>query len=423
MLDHYTAHLLMSVLFVIGYFLITVEHFTKINKTTVALLMGVLLWLVQFENTAISTHQNTDQLLHHVSSISQIIFFLLGALTIVETISVHKGFQLISDLINVGSKKKLLWTVGIITFFLSAVLDNLTTTIVMIALISKLLDKSEDRWLIGGGIVIAANAGGAWTPIGDVTTTMLWIGGQLSTTGILTALFVPSFVCFTVSFAALSFMLKGNFIPKNLSAQDKESEPFGNLIFFVGIGALVFVPILKILTGLPPFMGVLLGLGMMWLITDMAHQDKEHRTHLKVPHILTKIDMSGVLFFLGILLAVDALETAGILQSVAAALSSKINSVAGIAYVIGIVSAIVDNVPIVAATMSMYGLANFPMDNPFWEMIAYSAGTGGSLLIIGSAAGVVYMGLEKVSFGWYLKRISLPAFLGYSAGFVVYLLI
>lgn len=422
MLNPYVANLLISLIFVIGYFLITVEHFTKINKSTVALLMAVLLWIVQFESAALPVHESSEQLSHHVANVSQVIFFLLGALVIVETISVHKGFQIISDLIQIKSKKKLLWVVGLLAFFLSSILDNLTTTIVMITLLAKLLDRTEDRLLIGGAVVIAANSGGAWTPIGDVTTTMLWIGGQLSTSGILKSLFLPSIICFGAAFLYLSKELKGEFSTKKIHLEDKKSEPFSTAVFFLGISALIFVPILKVLTGLPPFMGVLFGLGVLWAFTDIVHGKHKDRDHLKMPEIMTKIDMTGVLFFLGILLAVNALETAGILQQVAVYLSSTFNSIEVIALFIGVISAIVDNVPLVAATMSMYDLTTYPMDHRFWEMIAYAAGTGGSILIIGSAAGVVYMGLEKVSFGWYLKRISLAALVGYIAGFGFYLL-
>jgi NhaD family Na+/H+ antiporter len=412
----------MSFVFVIGYIFITFEHYTKINKTTIALLMAVICWVIQFEHPVITKQENLGFLTHHLANISQVVFFLIGALTIVEIININKGFQLVSNFIQVNSKIKLLWIIGFLSFFLSAVLDNLTTTVVMVTLIDKMVKDIDDKLLIGGGIVIAANAGGAWTPIGDVTTTMLWIGGQLSTFNVLKVLFLPSFVCFLVSFAILSFMLKKSEITQAEEIQSKPVSPTSKCIFFLGISCLIFVPIFKIVTGLPPFMGMLLGLGIMWLVTDIIHLKDNTLEDLRVPTVLSKIDFSSALFFLGILLCVDALESANILTQIARQLDLLVGNITVIASVIGIVSAIIDNVPLVAATIGMYDLVNYPPDHPLWNLIAYCAGTGGSILLIGSAAGVVFMGMQKVDFFWYLKRISLPALVGYFAGVFVYLM-
>lgn len=415
--------LAMIVVFILGYIGITLEHVININKATTALLMAILCWLIQFLNPSVDNHYNTESLIHHLASISQILFFLLGALTIVETISAHKGFSLISDVINLESKRSLLWVIGLLTFFLSAILDNLTTTIIMLSLLHRLVDSSEERLLIGGSIVIAANAGGAWSPIGDVTTTMLWIGGEIGTLTTMQNLFFPSLASMGAALAYLSINLRGVFPPRRLEAEDKVLEPKGSLVFFLGIGLLILVPIFKVLTGLPPFMGMLFALAILWAVTDFVHHGRESRSHLRVPHILSKIDLAGTLFFfLGILLCIDALNTAKILQGLASWLSTAVGHTDVIAVLIGLASAIVDNVPLVAAAMGMYSLSQYPQDHQFWQMIAYCAGTGGSILIIGSAAGVVYMSIEKATFFWYLKRISLPAAIGYAVGVAVYFL-
>lgn len=421
MISHELTFELMVVIFAIGYFFITIEHYTGINKATVALLMAIFCWIVQFEEIGISNEQNLTFLGEQLADISQVVFFLLGALTVVEIINVHHGFRILSDMIRVRSKRKILWTVGVLTFFLSAVLDNLTTTIVMLSLMRKLVDENEDRLLIGGGIVIAANSGGAWTPIGDVTTTMLWIGGQISTLKVIYHLFLPSVISAVVALGCLSLLLKGDFPPLKAPLAEEPKEPLSNFIFFLGISSLIFVPIFKLLTGLPPFMGILFALGVMWLATDIAHRRYADRYHLRVPYVLSRIDLAGALFFLGILLCVDALDTAGVLKQLAAGLDYHIGDPKWIALAIGLASAVVDNVPLVAASMSMYSLERFPMDHTFWQLVAYCAGTGGSVLVIGSAAGVVFMGQEKVDFLWYVKRISLPALLGYLAGFFFYL--
>lgn len=422
MAGFYDTGLWITIAFILGYTLITIEHFTKIDKATTALLMAVVCWVIQFLNPTHTCEENTLCLGEHMGAISQVVFFILGALTVVEVINLHKGFTFISERIRTNSKQVLLWTVGIVTFVLSGVLDNLTTTIVMVTLLRKIISNPEDRLLIGGGVVIAANAGGAWTPIGDVTTTMLWIGGQLTVEGMLTSLFWPSIVCFFASFAYLHFMLKGDFTAPKAVAEEKP-EPYGRLIFFLGIALLVFVPVFKVLTGLPPFMGMLFAMSILWVATDVLHVGKENRSHLRVPHALTRLDFSSVLFFLGILLAVEALNTAGVLTSLAQTLDENIGNPTLIAVAIGLASAVVDNVPLVAASMGMYSMVQYPVDSDFWNLVAFCAGTGGSILIIGSAAGVVFMGMERVNFYWYMRKISLPAAIGYFAGIAVYLIL
>lgn len=411
----------MIFVFIIGYIFITLEHLIRIDKATTALLTGIILWVIQYTS---SDPVCTDLtcLGEHISNISQIVFFLLGALAIVELINVHKGFAIISDTLQTNSKIKMLWIISFLAFFLSAILDNLTTTIVMVTLLQKIVEKGRDRLVIGGAVVIAANAGGAWTPIGDVTTTMLWIGGQVSTLPIMHALFLPSLVCMVIAIFVLSFWLKGDFPGKLHKDEIEKLEPLGALVFFLGVGALVFVPVFKIVTGLPPFMGILFGLSVMWLVTDIVHSRYPDRYHLRMPSVLSNIHFSGLLFFLGILLAIDALDAALILEHLAFWFNQNIGNTTIIATFIGLASAIVDNVPLVAASMGMYSLEKFPQDHPFWQLIAYCAGTGGSILVIGSAAGIVYMGLEKVDFFWYMKYVSLAALVGYFAGIGVYLL-
>lgn len=412
----------MIIVFLIGYIFITIEHITQINKATIALMMAILCWILQFRSHLFDPAHNAELLGEHLANISQIILFLLGALTIVEIINAHKGFQVITEYINIESKKKLFWVLGILTFFLSSVLDNLTTTIVMISILKKIMPEGRDRLIFGGGVVIAANAGGAWTPIGDVTTTMLWIGGQLSTFYLMKDLFLPSLACFAAAYLLLSRFLKGK-VPKNSFADtDEKIEPTGKFIFFLGIGALIFVPIFKALTNLPPYMGILFGLSVMWLVTDWLHRSQAIDAKLCVPHVMSKVDLSAVLFFLGILLCIDALYAAGILNKLALWMDNNIGNVNLVAIVIGLVSAVVDNVPLVAASMGMYSLERFPTDSQFWELIAFCAGTGGSLLIIGSAAGVAFLSIEKVNFGWYLKWITLPAAVGYFCGIGVFFL-
>lgn len=411
----------MSLVFAVGYLFIALEHLTHINKATVALLMAVLCWTMQYAGLSLSHQENFVFLCKSVSDISQVILFLLGALAVVETISAHDGFKIFSDFVQVTSKVKLLWILGALSFMLSAILDNLTTTIVMVSILQKMVRDREDRWIIGSGIVMAANAGGAWTPIGDVTTTMLWIGGQVSSGGIMKGLGFASLVTAVVSLGALSFLLKGDLSLPKTSSHALTHTPYRSLIFCLGVASLVFVPVFKVFTGLPPFMGILLALSVLWLITDLLYRNQQEKSHLRMQAVFAKIDLAGVLFFLGILLSVAALEAAQILEHLAHALSYYIHNLHWIAVAIGVVSAVIDNVPIVAATMSMYSLTDLPQDHSFWILTALSAGVGGSMLIIGSAAGVVFMGLEKVDFFWYLKKASFPAALGFIAGVITFL--
>lgn len=415
--------ILMIIVFIIGYFLITIEHLTKINKATIAIMMAVICWIIQFADPSVPQKVDTTHLIGHLGNISQIVFFLLGALTVVEIINAHKGFAIVSDAVRTSNKRKLLWIIGLITFFLSAVLDNLTTTIVMISLIQKLIDDRNDRMLIGGAVVIAANAGGAWTPIGDVTTTMLWIGGQISTWAIMRDLFIPSIVCLLAALIYITLTFGGDFKEENFHRPVEHLEPWGGFVFFLGIFSLIFVPIFKLLTGLPPFMAILFSLSALWIITDLVHVGYRDREHLRVPTVLGTIDISSILFFLGILLAIGSLESAGILTKLALWLDNNIGNTTLIATLIGIASAVVDNVPLVAAAMGMYSLEQYPPDSKFWQLIAYCAGTGGSMLVIGSAAGIVFMAMEKVNFVWYLKKIAVPAAIGYFAGIGTYILL
>ncbi|XVF67518.1 hypothetical protein PTKIN_Ptkin10aG0127700 [Pterospermum kingtungense] len=412
----------MALLFAIGYAGIIFEESLAFNKSGVGLLMAVSLWVVRSIG-APSTDIAVSELTRACAEVSEIVFFLLGAMTIVEIVDAHQGFKLVTDNITTRKPKTLLWVVGFVTFFLSSILDNLTSTIVMVSLLRKLVPPSEYRKLLGAVIVIAANAGGAWTPIGDVTTTMLWIHGQISTLQTMKGLFIPSIVSLSVPLALMSLTSevngKGQDSPNVLTSE--QMAPRGQLVFSVGIGALIFVPVFKALTGLPPFMGMLFGLGVLWILTDAIHYGESERQKLKVPQALSRIDTQGVLFFLGILLSVSSLEAAGLLRGLANYLDAHIPNVELIASAIGVVSAIIDNVPLVAATMGMYDLTSFPQDSEFWQLVAYCAGTGGSMLVIGSAAGVAYMGMEKVDFFWYLRKVSGFAFAGYAAGIAAYL--
>lgn len=412
----------MAILFVLGYAGIIFEESLAFNKSGVGLLMAVSLWVVRSIG-APSTDVAVSELRHASAEVSEIVFFLLGAMTIVEIVDAHQGFKLVTDNITTRKPRTLLWVVGFITFFLSSVLDNLTSTIVMVSLLRKLVPPSEYRRLLGGVVVIAANAGGAWTPIGDVTTTMLWIHGQISTVQTMKDLVLPSAVSLAVPLALMSLTSEVN--GKGQESADvlasEQMAPRGRLVFSVGIGALIFVPVFKALTGLPPYMGMLLGLGVLWILTDAIHYGESERQRLKVPQALSRIDTQGVLFFLGILLSVSSLEASGLLRELANYLDAHIPSIELIAGSIGVVSAIIDNVPLVAATMGMYDLTSFPQDSEFWQLVAFCAGTGGSMLIIGSAAGVAFMGMEKVDFFWYLRKVSGFAFAGYAAGIAAYL--
>nr|XP_018676708.1 PREDICTED: uncharacterized protein LOC103972867 isoform X2 [Musa acuminata subsp. malaccensis] len=416
--------LALVLVFAIGYAGIVFEESLAFNKSGVGLLMAVCLWVIRSIG-APSTEIAVSELTHASAEVSEIVFFLLGAMTIVEIIDAHQGFKLVTDNITTRKPRILLWVVGLVTFFLSSVLDNLTSTIVMVSLLRKLVPPSEYRKFLGAVVVIAANAGGAWTPIGDVTTTMLWINGQISTLQTMQDLFIPSALSLAVPLALMSLTSEVNGTSEKQSnvLASEQMAPRGQLVFAVGIGALLFVPVFKAITGLPPYMGMLLGLGVLWILTDAIHFGDSGRQKLKVPQALSRIDTQGVLFFLGILLSVSSLEAAGVLRELANYLDAHIPSVELIASAIGVVSAIIDNVPLVAATMGMYNLTSFPQDSEFWQLVAFCAGTGGSMLIIGSASGVAFMGMEKVDFFWYLRKVSGFAFAGYTAGIVAYVVI
>lgn len=415
------------VIFIIGYIAIALEHPIKINKAATALVTAALCWSL-YALLSGDSHAASERLADHLGEVSGILFFLMGAMTIVELIDAHDGFYLVTSRIKTSNKKKLVWLLAFITFFLSAVLDNLTTTIVLVSLLRKIIADKEERLMFSGLVVIAANAGGAWSPIGDVTTTMLWIGGQITAGSIIIQTILPSLVSMIVPAALISWRMKGNL--KKADGNEEQSVNFNtnayqrNLVFAVGVFSLLFVPVFKTLTHLPPYMGILFGLGVMWMITELIHngRDEEEKGLLSVNHALRKIDTPSVLFFLGILLSIGALQATGVLTSLATMMDEKIGNVSIITLSIGLLSSIVDNVPLVAAVQGMYSLDQYPTGHYFWEFLAYCAGTGGSVLIIGSAAGVAAMGLEKIEFFWYLKKISWLAIVGYFAGAAVFML-
>jgi NhaD family Na+/H+ antiporter len=408
-------------IFILGYSAIAFEHPLKINKSGTALLMGILIWTIY---QVFSNNNVAAELAHHLTGIAEILFFLMGAMTIVEVIDAHDGFNLITNRIDTQSKTKLLWIMAIITFFLSAILDNLTSTIVMVSLARKLVKNPEQRLFFAGMTVIAANAGGAWSPIGDVTTTMLWIGGQISASNIIKALFIPSMICAIVPLAYVSVFNKKELSGKLDKLDKKQLARENKVVFFTGIGGLIFVPIFKQVTHLPPYLGMMLALGVVWVIADIIHRkkDNEEQRRYSASNALMRIDMPSLLFFLGILLAVSGLESLHVLSSMALWMDQSIGNKDVIVIGIGLLSAIVDNVPLVAASIGMYDLSTYPMDHKIWEFIAYCAGTGGSILIIGSAAGVAAMGMEKIDFIWYFKKMGLLAFIGYLAGAFAYLI-
>jgi len=413
--------MLVIAVFVVGYVAIALEHPIRVNKTASALLTGVFCWTIySFTGSETVGHD----LSHHLGQIAEIIFFLLGAMTIVELVDAYHGFRIITDKIRTKNPVKLLWLICWVTFFLSSILDNLTTSIVMVSLIRKLIPNKDMRMFFAGMIVIAANAGGAWTPIGDVTTTMLWIGGQITTVNIMQMLFVPSILCMLVPLAWLTFTLKGELGEVENNGLEAEALPKGSLTMLaLGVGALIFVPIFKTFTHLPPYLGMMLGLGVIWVVSEMINPeaDEAARRPYSASGALSRIDSSSILFFLGILLAVGALESMHLLTAFATWLDNTVGSQSVIVTLIGLLSAVIDNVPLVAASMGMYSMTDFPTDSFIWEYLAYCAGTGGSILIIGSAAGVAVMGMEKIDFIWYLKRVSLIAMLGYFAGAFTYL--
>jgi len=448
--------LLLIAIFVLGYLAIAFEHKLHINKTAPALIIASIMWGVWalFESDKIGIINS--ELSHELASVSQILFFLLGAMTIVEIIDAHQGFKIITNRIKTKDAKKLLWIIAFISFFLSALLDNLTTAIVMVSLLRKLVHDKEQRMFFAGIVIIAANAGGAWSPIGDVTTTMLWIGGQISSVNIIKTLIIPSIICLLVPLIIVGFKLKGEVKRDNYDYDkaEKEEKVKGSLLILIlGVAGLLFVPVFKTMTHLPPYLGMLFSLAVVWIASELLHIDKEEeeKKQYSAIHALSKIDTSSVLFFLGILLAIGVLQGIGTLSNLASLMDSTIGNKDVIAVAIGLLSAVVDNVPIVAATMKMYPLAtevinadafNYAVANPelvhsgsfvfnnatyylhdakLWEFIAHAAGTGGSCLIIGSAAGVAVMGMEKIDFIWYIKKISWLALIGYIAGAIAYM--
>lgn len=424
----------MAIVFVLGYGAIALEHPLRIDKAASALFTAVVCWVLLIIGRdyilpalgAEGPEIVQERLMHHLGDIGGILFFLLGAMTIVELVDAHGGFSIITDRIRVLQKSRLLIILSVVTFFMSAVLDNLTTAIVMGTLLRKLIGDKHDLPIFGGMIVIAANAGGAWSPIGDVTTIMLWIGGQITAANIVMKLMIPSLVCLLVPVFILSMRLKGKVVPPEHNEDHKfevaipDSEK--KLILGMGVGALLFVPVFKSLTHLPPFMGILFSLSVLWAFTELLHANKQEsdRKVLSIGRILQRVDTSAILFFLGILLAVAALQSAGHLRQLAEFLDQSIGDIWIISVLIGMLSAVVDNVPLVAGAMGMYDLSVYPQDHIFWELLAYCAGTGGSVLIIGSAAGVAIMSTMKIDFIWYMKNISLSAMIGYLAGVMTF---
>ncbi len=413
----------MIIIFVIGYIMIVLEHPFKIDKTAPALIMGVVCWAI-YILTGHDYHHINEEFMHHLSEIASIIFFLLGAMTIVEIIDIHDGFHVIINKIGTNSKRKLIWVICILTFFLSAILDNLTTSIVMGSLLLKLVRDRNERLLFAGMVVIAANAGGAWSPIGDVTTTMLWIKGQITILPVIKSVIIPSLVCMLVPLIIMSFRLKGELKRVELNTIYKTTKLERTTILFLGVGLLLFVPVFKVVTHLPPFAGMFFGVGVLWMITDLMHVRKraDEKTPLSVFTALSRVDTASVLFFFGILAAIAALEAVGTLGKMALYLDDTIGNIDVIVIIIGALSAIVDNVPLVAAAQGMYPLEIFEQDNHMWHFLAYCAGTGGSMLIIGSAAGVAIMGILKIDFIWYMRKIGWLALIGYLAGAGTYLL-
>lgn len=418
--------ILLVVTFFMGYLLITLEHIVHINKAATALITAVICWTILVMATDIK-EAALSNLGHHLSSIAEIVFFLLGAMTIVELIDAHDGFQYITEKIKTNDKKRFIWTISIVTFFLSAILDNLTSSIVMMSIMNKLVKEKKVKWQLLGLVIISSNAGGAWSAIGDVTTTMLWIGHQITPLNIVKETFLASLACMIVPTLIINFSIKGKIelLENSVTNPDPRSSAFDrNLVFLIGLACLLFVPVFKTITQLPPYMGMLLSLGVMWVLTELLHRNKEKqkKNTLSVNHAIHKIDTPSILFFFGILMSIAALEQVGLLQDVAWYLDHTIGNIKFIAILIGLLSSVVDNVPLVAALQSMYSLDLYPTNHYFWEFLAYTAGTGGSVLIIGSAAGVAVMGIEKIDFFWYLRNISWIALIGFLTGALVFIL-
>lgn len=415
---------LLLTVFIAGYIAIALEHPLRLNKAASALITGVLCWTIYILHSDDPGHVR-ETLLDHLGEISSILFFLLGAMTIVELVDAHKGFDSITQKITTTSKRKLLFIIAFISFFLSALLDNLTTAIVMTSLCSKLLDKKEDRHLFAGIIIISANAGGAWSPLGDVTTTMLWIGEQISALKVMQQLILPSLAVCIIPVLIVAKNLAGQQISIiKIAPGTVREERDKRIVLLSGMGFLIFVPIFKTVTHLPPFMGMLFALGLMWIITTLLHKNKAPKEAVRftVANALQKIDTPSILFFLGILLSVSALQSYGLLKIIAGVLTNILKNDYLIGTALGLVSALVDNVPLVAAAQGMFDLSIYPTDHPFWEFIALTSGTGGSAIIIGSAAGVAVMGIERIRFFWYLKKISWLALIGFAAGILVFML-
>ncbi|WP_430812085.1 MULTISPECIES: sodium:proton antiporter NhaD [unclassified Carboxylicivirga] len=449
---------LMLIVFVVGYGFIVFEHVNEINKAATALLIGTLLWAiyaiggqeilangasVAWNDFVANNNGNVlefithHELFHHLSEISSILFFLVGAMTIVELVDKYQGFKVITDRIDGSNVKRLLWVISLLTFFMSAVLDNLTTTIVLITVLRKIISRPQNRWIFASVVVISANAGGAFSPIGDVTTIMLWIGGQVTSAHIIGALLFPSLVNMVVATTLFSvYIVKVQAVKPQLPAS--ETDEFTTrqeqmFMLVVGTLALVSVPVFKTITHLPPFVGMLLGLSVLWIMTDryLKRRSTADKRTLTVTAALKAVDIPTVLFFLGVLSAVAALQSAGHLDLLATWLDDTVHNLYATNLLIGVISSVVDNVPLVAASMGMYAIApaeaagaaaSFAQDGQFWTFLAYCAGTGGSLLIVGSAAGVAAMGLERINFLWYLRRISWIALCGYLAGALAYYL-
>ncbi len=409
--------------FITGYLAIIFEHILNIHKTATSLIIAGSCWAIFFLGSGLPAEDSLRLLNTHLSDTSQIVLFLIGAMTIVEVIDTHHGFDLITNKIQKCKPSRMLWLFGLTSFFMSAVLDNLTTTIAMISVLRKVITNKEDRWIVGSLVIIAANAGGAWTPIGDVTTTMLWMNGQITTLAVMQSLFLPSLVALFVAIFLFNYFYSDREETLITSSTDKAANPYGNYILMLGISMLVMVPILKMIAHIPPYLGMMISLGIVWIFTDILHLPHRQRDHMKITTVINKIDLSSALFFVGILLSISSLEASGILDSLTHTMQNYITNEKLIAGTIGVTSSIIDNVPLVAASMSMYKMSVYPVDCSFWQMIAYCSGVGGSILIIGSAAGVAFMGMEKVDFLWYLRKISLIAFTSYIAGLATYIIL
>jgi Na+/H+ antiporter NhaD/arsenite permease-like protein len=417
-----------SLTFLLGFLAIAMEHPLRVNKAASALIMAALCWTGYMLYGSSGPDVVSQALTDHMGGIASILFFLLGAMTIVELIDAHDGFEVILSAIRTRNRRSLIWIIGGLSFFLSSVLDNLTTTIVMVSMIRRLMRDAEDRMLFAGLVVIAANAGGAWSPIGDVTTTMLWIGGQVSASGIIRRTFLPSLLCLIIPALLMMWRMRGTVVPPVEAGPGVRSDAErrqGVAVLVAGVLCLLGVPAFKMYTHLPPFMGMLAGLGLMWVFTGWVHRGKNEadRDRFTVNFALRKIDTPSILFFLGILAAVAALESTGILHEVSAALDARIGDERAIVITMGLLSSVIDNVPLVAAAQGMYGLGTYPMDHPFWELMAFATGTGGSCLVIGSAAGVAAMGMLQIEFFWYLRKIAPLALAGFLVGALGYLLL